>query len=67
MSEIIEAASDFSAPAENKLTIGTPKTQPQDIMKMAQTTKLSKEQIELQKLGLEEVRAAEERAAENDA
>lgn len=53
MSEIIEAASDFSAPAENKLTLGTPKTQAQDIMKMAETTKLSKEQIELQKLGLE--------------
>ena len=55
MNEIIEAASDFSAPAENKLTVGTPKTQAQDIMKKAQTTKLTKEQIELQKLGLEVV------------
>lgn len=63
--EIIEAASDFTAPTDKKIVIGNPKNANRVISEIKKQQPFSKEQLELQKLGYavasEEARRAKEK------
>ncbi|MBP5491390.1 MAG: hypothetical protein J6Y08_00930 [Clostridiales bacterium] len=63
MDEIMEAASDFSEPTDKKIVIGNSK---QDIKEIAKKAAYSKEQAEMNKLGMAVVEAEMKRAKEKE-
>ncbi len=66
LEEIIEAASDFSTPTEKKILISEKPSEKKDIKEITKTANLSKEQLELQKLGIEIADAEIKRAKEKE-
>jgi len=66
LEEIIEAASDFSAPTDKKIVLGDVKPGKKDISDITKQAKLSKEQMELQKLGIAVADAELQRAKEKE-
>lgn len=67
LEEIIEAASDFSTPTEKKILVGeSEESSKKDISKLTKQVAMSKEQMELQKLGIEVADAELKRAKEKE-
>lgn len=66
LEEIIEAASDFSTPTEKKILVGESEEAKKDISKITKQVTISKEQMELQKLGIEVADAEIKRAKEKE-
>lgn len=65
--EIIEAASDFSTPTDKKILVSEEKkSDKKDIKEITKAANLSKEQLELQKLGIEIADAEIKRAKEKE-
>ena len=66
LEEIIEAASDFSTPTEKKILVSEKPSDKKDIKEITKKVNLSKEQLELQKLGIEIADAEIKRAKEKE-
>ena len=66
LEEIIEAASDFSTPTEKKILVGEAEEAKKDISKITKQVTMSKEQLELQKLGIAVADAEIQRAKEKE-
>ncbi len=64
LEEIIEAASDFSTPTDKKILVGEEKKK--DISQITKQATMSKEQLELQKLGIQVADAEIERAKQKE-